>query len=134
MAVLVDQDVVGLQVPVDVVQLVHRVQRQQDLGNVEPRLVLRQNVLLDQEVHEVAPGQVLHHQVQVLFVLEGAFEVDDLLVVLGVSQDVLFLAGLDDFVLVDHLALDHLLDGDGLVGLLPAAEAHFAEGPLTDYF
>lgn len=65
--------------------------------------------------------------------MEGASQVHDPLI-FGVCQNVLLLAGLDDLVFVDHFAFDHLLNGDGLVRLLPAAESDLSKGTLTDYF
>ena len=71
-AVLVDEDVVGLDVaarsasshphdaPMDEAELVDRLERQDALGDVEARDVLGERVVLDQHRHQVAAGQELH--------------------------------------------------------------------------
>ena len=66
------QQVVGLDVAVDEVVAVDRLQRHNRLCDVEPRLLLGQRVAPHQQRHHVAAGQILHHQIQKLLVLAEA--------------------------------------------------------------
>ena len=65
----VDEHVVRLDVAVDEAHPVHRVDRQHQLGDEEPRQVLVEDAEPDQQAHQVAAGDVLHHEVQVRRVL-----------------------------------------------------------------
>ena len=76
-AVLVDEQVVRLDVAVDKAGLVDRIDREDGLRHVEPRRVLGERVLLDQQRHHVAAGQELHDEVQVVLVLERVVELHD---------------------------------------------------------
>lgn len=58
-------------------ELVHGFDRQDALGHVEPRHVFRERVVLDEHRHEVASGQKLHQEVQVVRVLERVVQLDD---------------------------------------------------------
>jgi len=92
-----------------------------------------EDVLFHEEVHEVSAGQVLHHKVQIVVILEGTLEGDHPRVFVRIRQHVAFLAGLHHFVLEDHLALLQFLHSDRLVALVPLAQPHLAEGALADY-
>ena len=52
-----------------IVELVHRLDCERGLGNVEARLLLGEHIVLHQNGHQVAALQVLHDQVQVEVVL-----------------------------------------------------------------
>lgn len=123
MALAVDEDVVGLQVPVDISHLVDALQGQKSFGDIEPCLLLCKNVLLYEKTHKISPGHVFHDQVQIRFVLEGAFELDDPRVGGGVRKNLLLFSGLNHFVLGDHMRLFHPFDGYGLVRLAMPAQS-----------
>jgi hypothetical protein len=57
--------------PVNVVVLVDRLDRQHCLSNIEPSLILRKGILSHQQRHHVASGKVLHYEVQVLLILRA---------------------------------------------------------------
>lgn len=42
-----------------------------------------ENIFLDEKVHEVSTWQILHHEVEVLGILEGAFEANNPGVIFG---------------------------------------------------
>lgn len=46
------------------------------LGNVKPGDIFRESVVFDQHRHQVAPGQKLHDQVEVLRILERVVQLD----------------------------------------------------------
>lgn len=118
--------------PVDVVVLVDGLDGEHGLADVEPGLVLGERVLPHEQRHHVAPGEVLHDEVEELAVLEGAVERDDAVVVhLGqevpLGPDVLHLPP------PEHLRLLELLHGVHVPrGLLPA-HPDLAEGPFADH-
>ena len=47
----------------DETQVMHGLYRENALGDVEPRHVLREGIVLDQHRHQVASGQELHDEV-----------------------------------------------------------------------
>jgi hypothetical protein len=55
---LVDQEVVRLQISVDVAELVEGIDGEDDLGDVEPSVVLGQSAHVVQQIAEVATGQI----------------------------------------------------------------------------
>lgn len=57
----VQQQVVGLDVPVDEAQLVYGVDGQCSFRDVELRALLRERVLFHEECHHVAAGQEFHY-------------------------------------------------------------------------
>jgi hypothetical protein len=54
----------------DEAEVVHGLDRENALGDVEPRHVLREGVVLDQHRHQVSSSQELHDEVQVCRILE----------------------------------------------------------------
>mmetsp|Transcript_71221 Transcript_71221/g.112860 ORF Transcript_71221/g.112860 Transcript_71221/m.112860 type:complete len:280 (+) Transcript_71221:445-1284(+) len=71
MAVDVKDNVVGFDVPMDVVQIaVDVVDGLNQLSNVEARFLLVEGVLPHEMRHEVAAGEVIHNHIEVLIVLE----------------------------------------------------------------
>ena len=86
-----DQDVVGLDVSMDEAEGVDALNGHGELGNVEPGgdnnqmstrlntksvvsqlpgLILGESALLDQQGHQITTGDVLHHEVEIVFVLK----------------------------------------------------------------
>jgi len=128
----VEDDVVGLDVSVDVVQVaVDVVDCLHQLRNVEAALVLVERVLPHEVGHQVAARQVIHHHVQEIVILERVVEADDP-VVLRLAQRVLLGAHVVHLVFVDHLLLAHLLQREDLARVPFAAESHDAEGAGAD--
>ena len=56
--------------PMNEAEVVHGLDRENALGDVEPRHVLRKSVVLDQHRHQVSSSQELHDEVQVCGILE----------------------------------------------------------------
>ena len=77
--------------------------------------------------------QELHDQVEVFFILERAFQFDDP-VILSQGQDISLGPDVCDLVLIDHLGLFHLFNGDDLRGLFVAADSDLAESTSPDDF
>ena len=54
----------------DKTEVMHGFDRENALGDVEPRHVLREGIILDQHRHQVSSSQELHDEIQVCGVLE----------------------------------------------------------------
>ena len=76
-AVPVEKDVLRLEVTVKDAALVQVLEDERHLGGVETRCVVGKAARPSQVREELAADDVLHQQVEVLVVLEGAEEVDD---------------------------------------------------------
>lgn len=72
-----DEEVVRLHVAVDAAQRVRLLDAEYHLGDVELGHRLAEDVLADQEPEEVAPGHVVHDEVEVPGVLKARDERDD---------------------------------------------------------
>lgn len=66
----------GLQVTMDISQLVQLIDPHKHLGNVEPRDFLFEDTGIIEEGSEVASGNIFHREINVLRVLEGVQETD----------------------------------------------------------
>mmetsp|Transcript_13645 Transcript_13645/g.33562 ORF Transcript_13645/g.33562 Transcript_13645/m.33562 type:complete len:577 (-) Transcript_13645:349-2079(-) len=130
-AVRGQQQVVGLDVPVDVAAHVDVGDGEHRLRDVEARLSLAQDVLAHQQRHHVAPRQVLHDQVQVLLVLERVEQLDHVGRV-HLGQHVALRAHVLHLAAPQHLRLFQLLHGHDLGGRLLAHDAHLPERAAPD--
>lgn len=130
-SILTNYEIVRFEVPMYVIQIVHTFNGEDGLSNIEPGHVLTQDVFLHQQRHEVSSLQVFHDQVEVVLVLEGAFEFDDPWVI-GEGQDIALGTDMRDLILEDHLGLLHLFDGDHLVCLPVSANADLTESTTAD--
>eukprot|EP00968_Pinguiococcus_pyrenoidosus_P006115 scaffold407_cov251-Pinguiococcus_pyrenoidosus.AAC.4 len=128
----VEKHVVGLEVAMDVVQGVHGGHGEAHLGHVDLGLVLGEGVFAHEERHEVAPGEELHHHVQVGLILEGVLQAHDPGIV-RFRQDVSLGADVSDLILHHHGLLDHALERVDLLGVLLAHEADLSEGAAPDH-
>lgn len=128
----VEQYVVGFQVAVDILHFVDGVECEQHFRSIEECLLVGEYVFFHEQIHEVSPGQVLHHEVEVVGVLEGALQAHHPGVFFGDGEDVPLLPRLHDFVLENHLALLEFFDCHGFGGLIPLAESDLSEGALAD--
>ena len=54
-----------------------RVNGNDHFSNVKPGLIVGENVLFDEQVHEISSGNVVHDQIEVIVVLERALETDN---------------------------------------------------------
>ena len=54
----------------DETEVMHGLDRENALRDVEPRHVLREGIVFDQHRHQVSSGQELHDEIQVCGVLE----------------------------------------------------------------
>ena len=133
-AVSIQEDVVGFEIAVDIFHFVDGIECQQNFCSVKLGLFVGEDVLFDEQIHEIPAGKVLHDQVQVLGILKGAFQTNNPRIFFRYGQNVPFLPRLNDLVLEDHLGLFELFDCDGLAVFGPLAESDFAEGPLADDF
>lgn len=80
-AVTVDEDVVWFDVAVDEAHLVHALHRARQLRDVEPRQVLFEDAQFYQQRHQVPARDVIHHEIQVVFILEAVVQLHHPLVV-----------------------------------------------------
>lgn len=77
--------------------------------------------------------QELHDQVEVFFILERAFQFDDP-VILSQGQDISFGSDVCHLILIDHLCLFHLFNGDDLRGLFVPADSDLSKSTSPDDF
>lgn len=103
-------------------KLVDRLDRQHTLGHVEPRDVLGEGVVLDEHGHEVASGQELHEEVEVVRVLERVVELDDPGRV-GLGEEVAFGADMGELCRSSEVSLATCSDGS------PLESSRYAPGP-----
>jgi hypothetical protein len=60
MSVLVDEDVVGLDIAMNVSELVHSFNSENAFGQVETRNVLREDIVFHEHRHQVAAREEFH--------------------------------------------------------------------------
>lgn len=108
-SLVVEQHVVQLEVAVDDAALVQEVQRQRDLGRVEPRVLLRQPPLTLHVEHQIPSPDELDHEEQSARCLEAGVQADQEWVVRGGLEHVfLSLNPVDVLVVGDERLLYHL--------------------------
>ena len=141
--------------PVDEAELVDGLDGEDALGHVEARDVLGERVVLDEHRHEVAAGEELHQEVEVVGVLERVVQLDDPGRV-GLGEDVALGTDVGELrggelprvsagarrgagrergthlVLLEHLGLFERLHGVDLARVDLLDEAHLAERALAD--
>lgn len=110
----------------------HRFNGQDSLSNVKPGLLLTQNVLVNQERHQVPALQKLHDQIQKLLILKRALQLHNPRVILRNRQNVALSLDMLLLVFVDHLGLLHFFDRHDFFGLAVAADADFSKGATAD--
>ena len=67
---LVEENIIRFQISVNVVHFVHGFDGKDGLGNIESTFLLRKHILAHQKSHKVTARQKVHHQVQILLILE----------------------------------------------------------------
>jgi hypothetical protein len=132
----VDQQVLGLEVAVHHFQRVDVLDPVQDLLEDAAGLGLGQAFLLDDVVEQLALGDVLHHEEQLLLGLDDFVELDDVgvpdeLEDVHFPRDALDVCDVHDLALLEDLD-GHGLLGEGVVGQLDLAEGALAEGLAED--
>jgi hypothetical protein len=61
----------------DETKVMHGLDRENALRDVEPRHVLRESIVLDQHRHQVSSSQEFHDEVQIRWVLERIVQLHD---------------------------------------------------------
>lgn len=131
MATPVEQDIIRLDVSMNELQLVDCFDGHDDLGYVEPRDILAEEIVLHQHRHKVAPWEELHQHVQESDILERRIQPHHPRAV-GLSEDVPFGTDSGDLLSCYHLRFDETLQGIDLpVGLL-AYQLDLAKCALPD--
>ncbi len=77
MASGIDENIVGLDVPVDVVHFVHVLDGQDEFADIKLGLLFCENVFLDEQTQQISSGHPLHHDVEVRVILEGGTQLDE---------------------------------------------------------
>ena len=132
-AILVDQDVVGLDVAVDEAQVVDTLDGAGELADVEAGERLAEDLELYEQVHEVAARHIVHDKVEALLVLERVVEFDDPFVV-GLGQDVPLGLDVRRLVAVEDVTLVEDLHGVEALAVVPLADqVDLAEGAEAEH-
>jgi len=113
--------------------LMNRINGQNDLSDVEPCNILRENLILDEHGHKITSWQELHQHVQKVCVLEGCVELYNPRTV-RLSQDITFCTDMCQLVLLEHLMLDERFHCIDLCILLLLDKLDLAKGALSDNF
>lgn len=129
----VQQQVIGLDVPMDETELVDRIDREGGLSDVELRALFREGVLLHQQRHHIAAGQKLHYQIEINRILEAIVHFHYPLVV-GLHQDVPLGAHVSHLLFLEHVRLSEDLHGVHVTRVFLLHEAHLAEGAPAYHF
>lgn len=101
----IQQHIIWLEITVDVLHLMDRIEGQQNLSGVKLSFLMSEDVLLHEQIHEVSSRQVLHNKVQVVRILKRTLQTNYPRVIFRVGQHIPFFARLHHLVLKDHLAL-----------------------------
>ena len=125
-----NEQVIRFKVTVDIVQLMHRLNSEDSFSDVKPALIFTQDILFHQQSHQIASLEKLHHQVEVLFILERAFEFDNPRILCN-GKNISLGPNVSNLVLVNHFCLFHLLDSHYLTRFLVFAHPHFTESSST---
>mmetsp|Transcript_21082 Transcript_21082/g.59974 ORF Transcript_21082/g.59974 Transcript_21082/m.59974 type:complete len:250 (+) Transcript_21082:291-1040(+) len=131
----VQEQVVRLEVSVDVPEGVDGFDSQNSLGGVEAGGVLREDVLLHEQGHEVSAGEELHDEVEVVLVLERVVEFNEPLgraSGAGMSEDVALGPHVRHLVFEHHGLLDHGFHSVNLTRVFLLDEADLAESAFPD--
>lgn len=89
-------------------------------------------IFFHEQVHQISTREVLHHQVQIVAVLEWTLQTHYPRIVLRVCQHVPLLSRLHHLIFKDHLTLLQLFDCHRIIRLRPFAQSNLAKGTLAD--
>ena len=70
MSLSINQNIIGFEITMDVIDFVDALDGQDQLGDVELGFMLREDVFFHKQGHEIAPLKVLHYEVEMVSVLE----------------------------------------------------------------
>lgn len=110
----------------------HGIEGHQNLSSEELGLLMGKDILFNEQVHQISPRQVLHNEVKVVRVLEGALEAYNPRVFVGIGEYISLLSGLHHFIFEDHFAFLEFFDCYWFARLVPPAQPHFSESSLPD--
>ena len=109
----------------------HRLNSQQNLRDIEPRNILRKDLIVNKRRHEISSGQILHQHIQERLVLKAQMQLHHPRTI-GLSQQIPLSTDVGQLILLPHLGFDERFEGiDGTGGFL-LDELDFAEGALAD--
>lgn len=110
MTITIDEDIIGLDVSVDESERMNALDSASKLSDVESSELLVENTELDEQVHEVTAGNIVHDHVEILVVLERVVEFDYPFAV-GYHQDVALGFHVRRLVLREYVRLLKLFHG-----------------------
>jgi len=111
--ITVDQNVIGLEVPMDEVNFVHRLDSQNCTSDVKATRLFAQNIFSHKQCHEITTWLKVHYKIKVLIILKTVFQIDNPLI-LGLDEHLTLSLDVINLILVDHLGLLHSLDSDDI--------------------
>jgi hypothetical protein len=114
--------------PIDDIILVEMLQRQHQLGNIEPRPLFRKPTLLLQVPEELPPALVVRHKIELLLRLERELEADEEGALERGLKDTALADGVGDLLFGDDLLLGEDLHGVDPFGVALADLEDAAEG------
>lgn len=116
----------------DVVHFMNALNGQDHFSDINLGLVFWKNVLFDEEIHHVAPREILHDQIEIMLVFEAGVQFGD---PIGgrLSKQTFLCIQMLDLVLENHVCFLHFLHCDVLVGG-SSTQPDFAKGSSADDF
>ena len=128
-----DQDVVGFDVSVDEPHSMDGLNGTDQLGDVEQREVLGKGAQLDEKAHHVSSGDVLHHKVEILAVLEREEELHHPFVV-SLCENISFRLHVGHLVPSEYVHFSKGLHGVQLLRVSFSHERYNPECPQSERF
>ena len=115
----------------DEAQLVNCLNGEDNLCDIEPSDVLREDLVFDQHRHKISTRQELHQHVEEVGVLEGGVELDDPGAV-GLGKNVSLCPDVGQLIFLKHFCLDQGLHRVYHTVRLLLDQLDFSEGTLSD--
>ena len=112
-------------------QLMHRLNSQQDLCDIEPRDILRKDLIVNKRRHQIPSGQILHQHVQERLILKAQMQLHHPRTI-GLSKQIPLSAYMGQLILLPHLSLDERFEGVDSTGSFLLDELDLAESALAD--
>ena len=72
----IKENVIRLDISMDVVRLVDVFNGENHFSNVKSGLILRKDIFLDKKMQKVTSWYIVHHEIEIVLVLEGGFQLD----------------------------------------------------------
>jgi hypothetical protein len=127
----IDQEILGLQIPMNVAQGVQSVDTGEHLCDVKSGMSVVKDASVVEQGSEVTAGHVFHGQVNLFFVLERVEQLDKP-VGFGGSQNVSFGQDVSHLVQFEQQLLSHHLEGADFSSVLLLSQIDLAISALTD--